>query len=132
MSRFFLFFMSKNYIGFFPRSCKNSFLKQGYKNTFQKIRHRLEKYKTDLGKNEAKNICKGKIWSFFCVFWLTLWYVDQFIYLMLLWEKFGCNNCLVLLWTHLSKMRKNLSLNSHFLSLLKLYWCLLINAKLKA
>ena len=33
--------MNRNYIGFFSKACKNSFLQRGLKNKFQGIRHRL-------------------------------------------------------------------------------------------
>ena len=66
-------------------------------------------------KNEAENICKDKIWPFFNVLALSLLpYVDQFLYLMplsvtIVYVCYGHTS-------HLSKKRKNISLNNNFLS----------------
>ena len=85
----------------------------------------------------------------FCVFWLSLlWYVDQFIYLMFCWgfkistyqrrfnqkiylgKKCDSYSCLVLLWTRISKKRKNHLLNSHFLFTIKAIF-MSVNKKIK-
>ena len=71
----------------------------------------------------------------FCVFWLSLlWSVDQIIYASAGFQKYqkifnqkiyprercDSNKCFVLLWTCLYKKANHLSLNNHFVPLLKL------------
>ena len=94
----------------------------------------------DLGplvKKEAENICKDSIWlSFLCVLALFsvicrpihLFYVScvfqkyQKIFNQKIYPRERCSNnkCFVLLWTCLYKKANHLSLNNHFVPLLKL------------
>ena len=70
-----------------------------YLESFETLRINHKELSRPLGKNEAKNICKDNIWSFFVRVWFSLsllWYIYRFIYFMLLMDSISIKKYLTL------------------------------------